>query len=94
MASCATPSDEGRSKVVSRDVRAMVKKVLPAVIRTIMGNDQVVEYKPGGKGMRSRLGRRRTTSIMSSCPSKGLRRDPRCGSRRAAAPKQHPQGMV
>lgn len=51
-----TPSDEGRSKVVSRDVRAMVKKVLPAVVRTIMGNDQVVEYKPGGKGDEQQAG--------------------------------------
>jgi hypothetical protein len=28
------PYDEGRSKVVSRDVRAAVRKVLPSVLRT------------------------------------------------------------
>jgi hypothetical protein len=44
------PADEGRSKVVSRDVRAAVRKVLPSVLRTILGNDQIVEYVPVGEG--------------------------------------------
>jgi len=44
------PSDKGRSKVVSRDVRAAVRKVLPSVLRTILGNDEVVEYAPVGEG--------------------------------------------
>ena len=44
------PVDEGRSKVVSRDVRSAVKKVLPSVLRTILGNDEVVEYTPIGEG--------------------------------------------
>lgn len=41
-----TPSDDGRSKVVSRDVRAEIKKVLPSVVRIILGGDKVVEYLP------------------------------------------------
>lgn len=41
-----TPSDDGRSKVVSRDVRAEVKKVLPSIVRIILGGDKVVEYQP------------------------------------------------
>jgi len=45
-----TPSDDGRSKVVSRDVRGEVKKVLPSVIRIILGNDKVVEYQPNQQG--------------------------------------------
>lgn len=44
------PSDDGRSKVVSRDVRSAIKKVLPSIYRTILGNDQVVEYQPVGEG--------------------------------------------
>jgi hypothetical protein len=44
------PADDGRSKVVSRDVRSAVKKVLPSLIRTILGNDEIVEYTPVGEG--------------------------------------------
>lgn len=43
-----TPSDKGRSSVVSRDFRAATKKVLPAIVRTILGSDKVVEYQPVG----------------------------------------------
>jgi hypothetical protein len=39
-----------RSRVVSRDVRSAVKKVLPSIYRTILGNDQIVEYQPVGQG--------------------------------------------
>lgn len=45
-----TPSDDGRSKVVSRDVRGEIKKVLPSILRIILGNDKVVEYQPVGQG--------------------------------------------
>jgi hypothetical protein len=45
-----TPADTGRSQVVSRDVRAVTKDVLPSIMRTILGNDQVVEYQPVGQG--------------------------------------------
>ncbi|MGZ2438195.1 portal protein [Sinorhizobium medicae] len=45
-----TPADSNRSKVVSRDVRSAIKKVLPSVIRTILGNDKVVEYQPVNEG--------------------------------------------
>ena len=34
------------STAVSNDVRAIVKKVLPSILRTILGSDQVVEYQP------------------------------------------------
>lgn len=44
------PADKGRSSVVSREVRAHVKKVLPSVIRTLLGGDQVAEYQPVGPG--------------------------------------------
>jgi hypothetical protein len=44
------PSDEGRSKMTSRDVRAVIKKVMPSLKRTILGSDQIVEYKPVGPG--------------------------------------------
>lgn len=45
-----TPHDKGRSSMVSRDVRAHVKKVLPSIVRTIFGSEQVVEYPPSGPG--------------------------------------------
>ena len=45
-----TPSDKGRSRFVSRDVRATIKKVLPSVMRTILGNETVVEYQPSNQG--------------------------------------------
>jgi len=44
------PFEEGRSKALSRDVRSAIKKVLPSVYRTILGNDEVVEYQPVGEG--------------------------------------------
>lgn len=44
------PYDEGRSKVVSRDVRSAIRKVLPSVLRTILGHDEIVEFTPVGEG--------------------------------------------
>ncbi|MGB7244281.1 MAG: phage portal protein [Sulfitobacter sp.] len=41
-----TPSDTGRSGMVSRDVRANIKKVLPSIMRTILNADEVVEFQP------------------------------------------------
>lgn len=38
--------DEGRSRAVSMDVREALKKVLPSMVRTILGNEKVVEYQP------------------------------------------------
>lgn len=43
-----TPAEDGRSQIVSRDVRAHMKKVLPSIIRTILGSDEIVEFLPGG----------------------------------------------
>lgn len=45
-----TPSDAGRSQMVSRDVRAQIKKVLPSLMRTILGSDEVVEFLPVDEG--------------------------------------------
>jgi hypothetical protein len=44
------PNEDGRSGVVSRDVRSAVKEVLPSVVRTILGNDKVVEFEPVAEG--------------------------------------------
>lgn len=41
-----TPSDKGRSAVVSRKVRSTIKKVMPSMIRTILGNEKVAEFQP------------------------------------------------
>lgn len=43
------PVDDDRSKVVSKDVRGAIKKVLPSVVRIILGSDKVVEYQPVGE---------------------------------------------
>jgi hypothetical protein len=45
-----TPADDGRSRVVSRDVRGAIKKVLPSIVRIVLGNDKVVEYQPVADG--------------------------------------------
>lgn len=45
-----TKSDKGKSAMVSRDVRAQIKKVLPSIMRTILGGGRVVEYQPVGQG--------------------------------------------
>ena len=44
------PEQAGRSKVVSRDIRSTVKKVLPAIMRVILGGDKIVEYQPMQEG--------------------------------------------
>lgn len=43
-------AQEGRSQVVTRDVRSIIKKVLPSIVRTILGNDKIVEYEPVAEG--------------------------------------------
>lgn len=45
-----TPSDQGRSRMVVRVVRDHIKKVLPSLMRTILGGARVVEYQPVGEG--------------------------------------------
>lgn len=39
-------ADEGRSSVVSKDVRKTIKKLMPSVMRTLMSNDKLVKYAP------------------------------------------------
>ena len=38
----------GRSKVVSRDVRSTIKKLMPSIMRTLLSNDRLVHYEPVG----------------------------------------------
>src|SRR5574343_947737 len=45
-----TPSDKGRSSVVSRDVRATIQKVLPSLSRVFLANEKIVEYQPAMPG--------------------------------------------
>ena len=45
-----TPSDEGRSSVVSKDLRANVRKIMPSIMRTLFGGRRYVEYKSTGPG--------------------------------------------
>jgi len=45
-----TPSDKGRSSVVSRDVRSTVQKVLPVLTRLFLGSDRIVEFQPAQEG--------------------------------------------
>ena len=42
------PPEEGRSAVVSKDVRGVVKKLMPSIMRTLVANDKMVEYDPVG----------------------------------------------
>ena len=45
-----TKADDGRSQMVSRDVRAHIKKVLPSLSRVFLNSDEIVEYLPVGEG--------------------------------------------
>lgn len=40
----------GRSQVTSNDVRATIKKLMPSLMRSILGSDSVVQYEPVGPG--------------------------------------------
>ena len=42
------PSEAGRSSVVSMDTRAVIKKIMPSIMRTIFGGGDVVKYVPLG----------------------------------------------
>lgn len=44
------PAEEGRSQTVSKDVRSVIKKLMPSTLRTLLSNDKVVEYAPAGPG--------------------------------------------
>lgn len=58
------PSDEGRSKMTTRDVRAQIKKVLPSLMRTLLGSAQVVEFLPVSEG--DEAGAQQSTDFMNS----------------------------
>ncbi|GLU25541.1 hypothetical protein [Brucella sp. NBRC 12950] len=45
-----TPSDDGRSVAISKDVRSTIKKMLPSVYRVFFGSDKIVEYAPVAEG--------------------------------------------
>ena len=40
------PHDENRSGIVSKDVRAAIRKVMPALMRTFFGKETIVEFEP------------------------------------------------
>ncbi len=40
------PADPNRSKAVSKDIRDSVKKLMPTIMRTLLGNEKIVEYHP------------------------------------------------
>lgn len=42
------PVGEGRSSVVDMSVRSTIKKIMPSITRTILSNDNIVEYEPVG----------------------------------------------
>lgn len=44
------PTLDGRSRAVSKDVRATIKKMLPSVYRVFFGSDKIVEYAPVSEG--------------------------------------------
>lgn len=43
-------NDADRSRVVSRDLRAAVKKVMPSIKRTLLNNDTIGEFQPVNRG--------------------------------------------
>lgn len=44
------PHNEGRSFSVSKDLRSVVKKVMPSIMRTIFGSNKAVQYEPVEQG--------------------------------------------
>lgn len=56
---------DGRSKVVSRDVRTNIKKALPSLIRTILGNDKVVEFEPVAEDDEEHASRAAATEVFT-----------------------------
>ena len=46
----SVPYEDGRSSAVSKDVRGAVKDVKPAIMRILLGGDEVVEYQPVNQG--------------------------------------------
>ncbi|MDC9701521.1 MAG: hypothetical protein PSN37_04785 [Alphaproteobacteria bacterium] len=39
-------AEDGRSQSVSRDVRSVIRKLMPSVLRTLLSNEKIVEYHP------------------------------------------------
>jgi len=58
--------EDGRSQVVSMDVRDTVQAILPSLMRIFHSTDNTVEYSPQGPGTSLRRSRRPTTRISSS----------------------------
>lgn len=46
----SVPYEDGRSSAVSKDVRGAVKDVKPAIMRILLGGDEIVEYQPVNQG--------------------------------------------
>ncbi|MFZ9061477.1 MAG: portal protein, partial [Steroidobacteraceae bacterium] len=44
------PPATDMSKAVSRDVRGVVRKIMPSIMRTLLTSDRIVEYLPAGPG--------------------------------------------
>lgn len=43
------PPEPGRSRAVSQDMKAVEQKLLPSILRVILGGDKIAEYAPVGK---------------------------------------------
>lgn len=43
------PEEKGRSRVVSRDLRAAINKVRPSILRTILGGERIIVMSPVGE---------------------------------------------
>jgi hypothetical protein len=59
-----TPADKGRSIMTTRDVRAHIKKVLPSLMRTLLGSAQISEFLPVGP--EDEEGAKQATDFMNS----------------------------
>lgn len=44
------PEEKGRSRIVSRDLRAAINKARPSILRTILGGERIVVMNPVGEG--------------------------------------------
>ena len=60
-----TPFEAGRTGVVSHDLRAAIKKIMPTIMRTLLSGDKIVEFEPAGPGPDKELQAQQATDYMN-----------------------------
>ena len=59
------PFETGRTGVVSHDLRAVIKKIMPTIMRTLLSGDKIVDFEPAGPGEGKELQAQQATDYMN-----------------------------